>query len=107
MGKLESVQSEDSAEQLSIGEFEGLTVARSRIGSVPSGEFAALDDEGGVLTLTDGDTIVVQVEILVTGVEFGASYRGGIQISSRDRVHKGHVLEGSQHVVGLRRATRA
>jgi len=107
MGKLESVQSDDVPEQLAIGEFEGLTVARARIGSVASGEFAALDEDGGVLLLQDGDVVVVQYEEIITGVEFGASYRGGIQISSRDRVHKGHVVEGSQQIVGLRRAKRA
>jgi hypothetical protein len=109
MGKLEAVPAEDVPEQLAIaiGEFEGLSVARSRMGSVPTGEFAALDEDGNALTLLDGDTVVVQLEVIVTGVEFGASYKGGIRISSRDRVHKGHTLEGSQQIVGLKRASRA
>lgn len=99
---LASVPNEDH-EQLVIGQFEGLIVNRNRIAPGSIGEFASMDDQGETLTLNEGDVAVVQVEVLVTGIVHGSSYKGGIQVGPRDRTHLGKVVEGSQQIIGVQR----
>jgi hypothetical protein len=90
---------DDSAAQLDL--FEGKVVQRYRIapGSIP--EFASVDENGAALKLEEGDIVVCQVEVFVTGVQIGAGYKGGVQTKTRDRIHVGKVIEGSQQVVAM------
>jgi hypothetical protein len=99
---LASVPSEEP-EQLIIGKFEGLVVNRARLAVGSVGEFPCLDDQGDVLKLAEGDIAVVQVEVLVTAIQHGASYKGGMVIGPRDRTHLGKVIEGSPQIVGVAR----
>ena len=97
-------ESSPEPEDTQLALFEGKVVQRYRLapGSIP--EFACLDNQNEHVMLHEGDIVVIQVEALVTSVEIGASYKGGIQTKARDRVHHAKVQDGTQQIVHVLRS---
>ena len=84
-------------------EFEGLVVQQTRADPGSPGEFPCNDEDGQALKLQEGDIFVYQAEAIVTSVEIGAGYKGGIQVKARKRIHHGRTIDGSQQIVGVQR----
>ena len=101
MASLNPVPSEDADEGQLEWTFEGLPVQHTRADPGSPGEFPCIDEDGSPLTLKEGDVFAYQAEAIVTSVEIGAGYKGGIQVKARKRVHHGRTIDGSQQIVGV------
>ena len=100
---MQAVPNEEDLEPQLTWQFEGLTVQQSRIEPSSLGEFPCIGEDGQALELHEGDSIAITVEAIVTSVEVGAGYKGGIQHKARKRIHHVKVLDGTQAIVGMRR----
>ena len=100
---MQAVPNEPEEAPAQLEMFEGLVVQRYRLDAGSIGTFACIDENSQPLQLHEGDQVAVQFDMIVTKIEVGAGYKGGIQYKPRSRTHKGKVVEGSQTVIGVKR----